>query len=528
MASNKVAFTPLPVAEIVEDANNQQQPSTTDVSPPVAVAVTATPQAAASVPATILPSEQSEPVYRGEFSTSICEGLFADPLDRTSCCALTCCATFLQDRNRHIVSGSLPENLWRKRIGLGVLAFIVAPVILQLPLLVWIAAIVVLGVISTTQRQALRLRIMREIIQQQEGNDMALAQNLDDCGCFYPRRVHRMCSCVGKDRLQSYAVQQSVQRPVVSTNNQRDTVDCCSGIWKFLSFVCCGCCGCWFNCWGACATAQEHRELRLRLPKEKFQADYVTMQPYSDYYPSIKDIKERTDYSFLSHLKALSKLSRNILGLFGGLLALIAAIVLLNGSKFPVARLVIVGATLGQAILVLYIVHWRKHRFDLSLDAVIKLFGTGFVFATGIAMIVETITSVFGYIAFLVAIIFETVEDGPDDLPSSDDDDPNFGLHLLQTMAKKHVLTFIIFVAFNAFVVAGLTEELSKYFCFWMVEHPDYPDERDDDGDALEEKGVHATAAAITCGMVATASGFACSENFLYVFGKGMSIGGGM
>ena len=87
-------------------------------------------------------------------------------------------------------------------------------------------------------------------------------------------------------------------------------------------------------------------------------------------------------------------------------------------------------------------------------------------------------------------------------------------------------MTFLTFTAFQAFVVAGVSEEFSKYFCFWMVEHPDYPDERDDDGRAAAEKGVHATGAAITCGMVATAAGFACAENFLYIFGEGLSVSG--
>ena len=375
---------------------------------------------------------------------------------------------------------------------------------------------------------------MREFIQGQQGQNgdtvVDFAQSLDTCGCFHPRKVHRMCSCVVSDRMRLTEEQQQQLLHMTPNYQETQTIpsDGCTRLWKCLSTICCGCCGCWYNCWGACATAQEHRELRRRLPKERYQIDYITMQPYSDYVPALQDIIERGDLSFTSHFKALSKLAKTIVRLFCGLFAVIAAIILLAGKRFPIARLIVVGATLGQALLVLYVVHWRKHRLDLSLDAVIKLFGSGFCFATGIAMIVEMISTGLGNLVFFIAIVFEIVEDDdPQELPSADDNNPNDSLHFMQTFAERHLLTFVLYVAFQAFVVAGLTEELSKYFCFWMVEHPDYPDERDDDGDALQEKGVHSTASAITCGMVATAAGFACAENFLYVFGEGLSISGG-
>lgn len=304
--------------------------------------------------------------------------------------------------------------------------------------------------------------------------------------------------------------------------------DVCTFIWNSLATCCCGCCGCWWNCWGACATAQEERELRRRLAKERFQIDMITMQGWNEYFPALQDIRDRSDYSFFSHFGARSKLATMVLWLFAALLGLIAFIIVVIGEsirhELPLSRLLVVGATLGQALLVLYVVHWRRHRFDLSLDAVIKLFGAGFCFSTGLAMIIEIITSTLGNLVLLIVVAIEEVEDEPSDMPGPDD--PNDSLHNLQTFAKKHLMTFITFTAFQAFVVAGMSEEFSKYFCFWMVEHPDYPDERDDDGHAAAEKGVHATAAAITCGMVATATGFACAENFLYIFGEGLSVSG--
>ena len=101
------------------------------------------------------------------FHQCVCEGLFADPLDCTACCALTCCATFMQDHNWYIVEGGLPNNLWWKRIGVGVA---VIAILIGVPMLggdflfTCIAVFVAIGIVMTRQRQALRMRIMREFI----------------------------------------------------------------------------------------------------------------------------------------------------------------------------------------------------------------------------------------------------------------------------------------------------------------------------------------------------------------------------
>mmetsp|Transcript_5887 Transcript_5887/g.14473 ORF Transcript_5887/g.14473 Transcript_5887/m.14473 type:complete len:309 (-) Transcript_5887:411-1337(-) len=140
------------------------------------------------------------------------------------------------------------------------------------------------------------------------------------------------------------------------------------------------------------------------------------------------------------------------------------------------------------------------------------------------------------------------------------------------TMHLPIQFTFVlaIFAALvNAFLVAALVEELSKYLSFTMVEHPDVERENiillppldesenqakadqkcDDKGDEVDEVEADETSklvrpgnevsarmyderelivspiaslvsagAAITIGMVATALGFACAENLLYVF----------
>lgn len=124
----------------------------------------------------------------------------------------------------------------------------------------------------------------------------------------------------------------------------------------------------------------------------------------------------------------------------------------------------------------------------------------------------------------------------------------------------------------QAFLTAALVEELAKYFCYWMVEHPDFlspvdmvattstaedvshvnkvvnsndsnPSNSliieeevrggqnidDVDTDIVEDsdhqeggkKTLVSMGTAITVAMVTTALGFACCENLLYVFGYG-------
>lgn len=96
----------------------------------------------------------------------------------------------------------------------------------------------------------------------------------------------------------------------------------------------------------------------------------------------------------------------------------------------------------------------------------------------------------------------------------------------------------LVIVAFlDAFAVAALVEETTKYFGFWMVEHPDlignYPDSNNGNESVPSNivagqetntlcrpqmRSLTSVGAGITIAMVTTAMGFACCENFMYVF----------
>ena len=117
------------------------------------------------------------------------------------------------------------------------------------------------------------------------------------------------------------------------------------------------------------------------------------------------------------------------------------------------------------------------------------------------------VSTLFGFIADIALVI--TVRAEGIHVPENIED-PSVAKEFMRDFQKEHLLLLCVFMFLNAFVVAALVEEVVKYFGFWMVEHPDFEDSR---VVSLESRG-----AGITVAMVATALGFACCENLLYVF----------
>lgn len=231
-------------------------------------------------------------------------------------------------------------------------------------------------------------------------------------------------------------------------------------------------------------------------------------------------------------------------------------------------------ATFLQSFIVLFIVHWIFHKSDLSFDAVVKFYASGFIIATPTAFIAEGIViNIMLFVAYILyaigAVIWE--ED------------------FLDWISQNYVPFWIAGELLNAFIVAAITEELCKYYAFRFVEHPDLifltgldrarqdsdhliggdknyaynshiissdlhagsefdldrsvaagfsqkknmhrgkrsqaraamsislnPD--DTGNDEEEVRSVRQRAAAVTTAMIGTAVGLACAENFLYVF----------
>jgi RsiW-degrading membrane proteinase PrsW (M82 family) len=484
---------------------------------------------------------------------------------------LACCGLLLSDRNYYLALAEVPTPWW-KRFGIYVgMPFVVLTGLAILSSLLatpetksnWDAGIAVTSMIMVvlllTRAKYERVRVRRAVMTKLHakkygttGTPRSNTQNDDDddedvtdvIGITHSahvsvdsylqlhqhdvRAAHALCSCFANDVVYITNMTDHDVSPDGSTRimHQRPPADLCRCLWNTLLASCCGVlCGSWWQCCGMCAIAQEDRELRHLLDKKDLQVDYITFEPYTSYMGRLQDLRQNQVKSLWLHGKAISQLSRKLLTILMLSLLWLTSVALLNlDPQFHAMNLAVVIATFSQAFLIIYFVHWNRNRFDLSLDAVIKYFSSGFVFCTFMAMVYEMLaSSVLGAITYIIVLGGISGEVTPN--MTGDD------LHALaKQFAKDHVGIFGVFVFLNAFVVAALIEELSKYFGFWMVEHPDLMDAKDlaavvvDSSTdepapvATNNRTLQTRAAATTIAMVAVAAGFACSENLLYVF----------
>ena len=258
--------------------------------------------------------------------------------------------------------------------------------------------------------------------------------------------------------------------------------------------------------------------------------------------------------------------------------------------------------TLLEPIILLFFVYWYWNRLDISADAIIKYFASGFFLCTSSVFVYEVLASigasVFVFLYSFLGLVILSVTGETDLTDISIDEGDVTGINIISgdtadntdvnaseeefyeglDVPQSFVITIAIITSFlHAFLVASLIEELLKYLCFWMVEHPDLgndvslvpipksqqpPTEGSDlppnedmellpprspeegganyistDGSSLESQedsmqkvtmamarskphpvSFESRGSAITVAMVTVAIGFACAENFLYVF----------
>eukprot|EP00521_Asterionellopsis_glacialis_P011647 CAMPEP_0195307638 /NCGR_PEP_ID=MMETSP0707-20130614/37817_1 /TAXON_ID=33640 /ORGANISM="Asterionellopsis glacialis, Strain CCMP134" /LENGTH=587 /DNA_ID=CAMNT_0040371891 /DNA_START=544 /DNA_END=2307 /DNA_ORIENTATION=- len=353
-------------------------------------------------------------------------------------------------------------------------------------------------------------------------------------------------------------------------DNDDSSSDCCTCLWKMISCACCGwCCRWWLVCCGMCAIGQEDRQLQQLISPEILLVDYVTFQSYTDYFWKIVQLRLYHNTNFGDHIMATSQLSKELLWtlvlclLFTALVASLQIVPI-----FQIGNLLVVLALFFQAFLLLYFIHWRWNRFHLSLDAVVKYFAAGFLLCTGLALVYELLIS--QVLTFVIEIVMslEFFREGNSAREMTGEEEKTWIVHF-----KHHYQFIVIFSFAQSFLIAATVEEMSKYFTFWMVEHPDFVQPRDllvdndnedngnmnmDDGtDTLNTHQDHGTSTqygaietgglpepesnnkkriqllchyeeqrrtpvalgrAIAVAMVSTALGFACCENFIYVF----------
>ena len=154
---------------------------------------------------------------------------------------------------------------------------------------------------------------------------------------------------------------------------------------------------------------------------------------------------------------------------------------------------------------------------------------------------VSFVTGIIGFFAVIIEVGFGSL------------DDTKNSKEVIKTLVQDNIWLGVVFALLNAFIVASLTEELCKYFGYWMVEHPDTDastddmdssklrsdntdqgaekeftiGDDDDGGDGAESsrvedgdftgRSLNSRGAAITIAMVCTSVGFACCENLKYV-----------
>ena len=288
-------------------------------------------------------------------------------------------------------------------------------------------------------------------------------------------------------------------------------VDFCTKLWNLVSSLCCGsCCSCWCMCCGICALAQENRQMKKLFPPKAFRIDFITHQPWDEYFPRLQALRNSDNMSMASHFSFsnLSKLSILLLKLSLYLLLFLLILALSNiDSAFTWENMIVLMFTLGQAVFVLYAVHWYYCRLDFSLDAVIKYFASGFVLGTTLAFVIEAIL---GLLLNIISVIifslfaFSAIEESING--DSEAIQKEFG--------GLGALLLLLYSFLNAFIIAAMTEELCKYFSYKMLRHPDF-EPGNETAQTCRSRG-----AGITVAMVTASVGFACCENLMYVFGR--------
>ena len=476
------------------------------------------------------------------FSTGICD-LFIDPRHRTDCCAVAFCGVLVHDRNRHAAAYQQPPPPWWRRILVHIVIPMVGIMIVRdclhrMQQLEWNATCRAafpndgsgpfLNVWNATHNST-------SLLSDDESDSMEhLAKSMWGFGAATLLWVMVLLVRAARHRLQfrkflletlktgpRSSVQSNFQykptdkqhraasgivgwysiaaaeRRALSHAQRSSSADLCSCLFGCLAHLFCSWgCNCWCQCCGMCAAAQEEREILARhdddSSKNMSKMDYITFQPFTEYGEGMDDLRASNDRTWRSHFAAQSRLAKYLWRLWFAGLGIMATLALVPPIRFTTDQFLVVLATFAQAFVVLYLVYWWKHRMDVSLDTVVKCFAVGFLVSTQLAMASETVVS--ALIEVIAQFIFIAEH---------------------RTDLVRWFLA-ILLPAGQAFIVAAMSEELTKYFGFWMVETPDTVTTEN-----RPHRSSEAVAAGITASMVATATGFACCENLEYVFAAG-------
>lgn len=237
-----------------------------------------------------------------------------------------CCGILSKDRSRYLLTGERPPPLWtRMMIYLIIPALFIALMkifaveeevsggeegkdqIVKVPpgYLLWSFIIYVIFVLafnrqkSREMRQELIKKLYNERLEESgaEADAVEIQQFLNSTH-FDTARAHSCCSCL-YTRDDTGVVHQLDN----AVEDARETEeDFCTKLWGCLANTFWGCSGCWCQCCGCCALAQEEREVN-RLYPEQQQMDYLTVSGTAF---AVMFFKQRVPFMTLSYHPANS------------------------------------------------------------------------------------------------------------------------------------------------------------------------------------------------------------------------------
>ena len=505
-----------------------------------------------------------QPHYRG-FSSSIAHQFIHRTSERTDACSLVCCGILQADRDRYLLTGIPPPSCSR-RVMLHFSYHILLPVILfvsacfaayniqdvyynQLACTVLVALMLTIVVMQTCKGRWKRSAIRRDLLfrtyefkrgrlmeepddDDEDSPDYMQGQSNYDVMC-----VHAFMGCYTQDKTEDH-----------SDVKPKDLMGC---LWNFYTQLCCGkLCRCYLQVCGMCGIAQEARELESIMPSHRRRIDYITMQSWSQYYPAI--LKARAAQELSVNLSQLS-----IYLLQAWVMFFVVLVGVTVWLKFSYGHVLVCLGVFLHAFFVMGMVHWIWHKHHVSLDWIIKAFSCGFFLCSTLAICWETIIGMMFRLIMDIMLAISGIEVAVD----TDGYQHSFRLtggfatasaersDYLKVFGQDHPFVYAVYLAFAAFCLAALIEELVRYLGYAMVtDHPDCwsqselenaidavdEDTLDTDHDQVQsasspsllrhlpiqtqQRPLKIQGVMITVIMVAVALGFACCENLMYIF----------
>lgn len=250
----------------------------------------------------------------------------------------------------------------------------------------------------------------------------------------------------------------------------------CGCLWNAFTMSCCGrLCGCHLQLCGMCALAQEGREVERLMVVPRI--DYITYQPVLEYAPTLWGNRASSTIPWYKHFTTLSTLSQKLW--IRGTVAVLFLTLLWPRDRWQ--HLVVVVLTFAHAIIFLFLIHWPYHRNDVSVDALIKYFCSGFLLSTTLAVSWELVLAL--VLRTFMMILFTLLGI---DVAYDEDGYQGGGFHVgfaggksfnyhayLTAFGEEHPILHTIYLLVSTYCVAALVEEVCKYLGYRMVDHVD-------------------------------------------------------